>query len=67
MESLLAHKKNLYNDVIAVIAKGTSEARISASNLLFHYWPLINPHIIHRKHIQYRIHGKQFCGLNLIS
>lgn len=57
VESLLAHKPDLYNDVIAIIAKGTGEARISAANLLFHYWPLINPHIMHRKLIQYRIHG----------
>jgi hypothetical protein len=44
-------------DVLAVIAKGTSEARVPAANLLFHYWPLLNPHILDRKPIQYRPHG----------
>ena len=40
-----------------VIAKGTSEARVAAANLLFHYFPLMNPNILHRKPIQYRIHA----------
>ncbi|KAI6239067.1 Uncoordinated protein 79 [Aphelenchoides fujianensis] len=47
MESLLSCKRDVYADLIAVVAKGTSESRISAVNLLFHYWPLMNPHIIH--------------------
>ncbi|KAI6201724.1 Uncoordinated protein 79 [Aphelenchoides besseyi] len=57
IESLLACRRDVYGDLIAVIAKGTSESRISAVNLLFHYWPLMNPHIIHRKAIQYRVHA----------
>uniref|UniRef100_A0A1I7SQ44 Uncoordinated protein 79 n=2 Tax=Bursaphelenchus xylophilus TaxID=6326 RepID=A0A1I7SQ44_BURXY len=57
VENLMAHKNSMYAELIAVIAKGTSEARVSAANLLFHYWPIINPHIIHRKAIQYRVHA----------
>ncbi|CAD5216887.1 unnamed protein product [Bursaphelenchus okinawaensis] len=57
IENLMAHKNDMYAELIAVIAKGTSEARVSAANLLFHYWPIINPHIIHRKAIQYRAHA----------
>ncbi|VDN00036.1 unnamed protein product [Onchocerca ochengi] len=38
-----------------VLSKGTSEARIAAANLLFHYWPIINRQILHRKSIQYHI------------
>lgn len=52
-------------DVLAVIAKGTSEARVPAANLLFHYWPLLNPHILDRKPIQYRPHGSSFFSLRV--
>uniref|UniRef100_A0A0K0D4F4 RNase H domain-containing protein n=1 Tax=Angiostrongylus cantonensis TaxID=6313 RepID=A0A0K0D4F4_ANGCA len=45
---------------VKVIAKGTSESRVAAANLLLHYWPFPNPHIIHRRIIQYKVHGK--CG-----
>ncbi|MCP9263594.1 hypothetical protein DINM_006812 [Dirofilaria immitis] len=47
VESLLAQKENVYRDIILVLSKGTSEARIAAANLLFHYWPIINRHILH--------------------
>lgn len=57
LESLMARRENVYHILLTVIAKGTSEARISAVNLLFHYWPIINPHILHRKPIQYRVHA----------
>uniref|UniRef100_A0A915CI63 Uncoordinated protein 79 n=1 Tax=Parascaris univalens TaxID=6257 RepID=A0A915CI63_PARUN len=55
IESLMARKEGVYKDVILVLSKGTSESRIAAANLLFHYWPLLNPHILHRKPIQYRV------------
>jgi hypothetical protein len=57
VESLMQRRDHVYHDVLAVIAKGTSEARIAAANLLFHYWPLINPQILHRKPVQYKIHA----------
>ncbi|VDM80812.1 unnamed protein product [Strongylus vulgaris] len=40
--------------LMLVIAKGTSESRVAAANLLLHYWPFPNPYIIHRKTIQYK-------------
>ncbi|VDM59630.1 unnamed protein product [Angiostrongylus costaricensis] len=46
-------------DGIQVIAKGTSESRVAAANLLLHYWPFPNPRIIHRKIIQYKVHAWQ--------
>ena len=48
-------------DVLAVIAKGTSESRIPATNLLFHYWPLskISTLLSQRRSIQYRICGNK--------
>ncbi|CEF65747.1 Protein unc-79 homolog [Strongyloides ratti] len=55
LESFMGIKNDLYSDVIKVIAKGSSESRITAANLLFHYWPINNPNILHRKQIQYRV------------
>ncbi|VDM99235.1 unnamed protein product, partial [Thelazia callipaeda] len=57
VENLLAQKEDVFRDLILVLSKGTSEARIAAANLLFHYWPILNPHILHRKTIQYRVQG----------
>lgn len=57
IESMMKIKENIYNDLVAVIAKGTSESRVAAANLLFHYWPLMNPSILHRKPIQYKVHA----------
>lgn len=59
VECLMIHRENVYNDLLAVIAKGTSESRIPAVNLLFHYWPLMNPAVLHRKSIQYKIQCKK--------
>jgi hypothetical protein len=57
IESLASRLPDFYTDLLSVVASGTSESRIAAANLLFHYWPLMNPAILHRKNIQYRIHG----------
>ncbi|KAL3120700.1 hypothetical protein niasHT_007992 [Heterodera trifolii] len=56
VESLMRTLPDIYNDLVTIIASGTSESRIVAANLLFHYWPLMNPAILHRKSIQYKIH-----------
>jgi len=52
-----AFASNARNCELQVIASGTSESRIAAANLLFHYWPLMNPAIMHRRSIQYRVIG----------
>ncbi|TKR76247.1 hypothetical protein L596_017412 [Steinernema carpocapsae] len=58
LESLLCRNPDVYKHVITLVAKGSSESRVAAANLLFHYWPIINPQIMHRKPIQYRVHGE---------
>uniref|UniRef100_A0A8R1UE95 Uncoordinated protein 79 n=1 Tax=Pristionchus pacificus TaxID=54126 RepID=A0A8R1UE95_PRIPA len=57
IESAMAHTEGIYRDVIAVLSKGTSPSRVTAANLLFHYWPFSNPHVLHRKLIQYKVHA----------
>ncbi|WKY02896.1 hypothetical protein Q1695_016301 [Nippostrongylus brasiliensis] len=59
MEGAMSSSPNIYQDLVQVIAKGTSESRVAAANLLLHYWPFPNPHIIHRKTIQYKVHAWQ--------
>ncbi|KJH50229.1 hypothetical protein DICVIV_03593 [Dictyocaulus viviparus] len=59
MEGAMNSSPNIYEDLLQVIAKGTSESRVAASNLLLHYWPFSNPNIIHRKIIQYKVHAWQ--------
>uniref|UniRef100_A0A158R5X9 Protein unc-79 homolog n=1 Tax=Syphacia muris TaxID=451379 RepID=A0A158R5X9_9BILA len=55
IECLMSKKEDVYKDLILVLAKGTSEARITAANLLFHYWPLKISQTLQKKFIQYRI------------
>ncbi|VDN97331.1 unnamed protein product [Rodentolepis nana] len=43
LESLLSRKKDLYKDLFTVIAYGSTEARLPAIYLLFHYWPELCP------------------------
>ncbi|VDN58014.1 unnamed protein product, partial [Dracunculus medinensis] len=57
VESLMAQKQNVYKDIVQVLARGTSEARIAAANLLFHYWPIYSGQILQRRPIQYRVQG----------
>ncbi|XGW22675.1 hypothetical protein V3C99_005131 [Haemonchus contortus] len=59
MEGAMNCSPNIYEDLVQVIARGTSESRVAAANLLLHYWPFPNPHIIHRKIIQYKVHAWQ--------
>jgi hypothetical protein len=44
-------------NVLAVIARGTSEARIVAANLLLHYFPLLHPQMLERRPVHYRVQG----------
>ena len=45
-ESLMAVKEDLMKDLLCVVAHGTPSARIPASNLLFYYWPSLNPTVV---------------------
>uniref|UniRef100_A0A914MJ01 Uncoordinated protein 79 n=1 Tax=Meloidogyne incognita TaxID=6306 RepID=A0A914MJ01_MELIC len=55
IERLAYRLPDLYSDLLTVIASGTSESRIAAVNLLFHYWPLLYPGIMLRRTVQYRV------------
>uniref|UniRef100_A0A915N019 Uncharacterized protein n=1 Tax=Meloidogyne javanica TaxID=6303 RepID=A0A915N019_MELJA len=55
IERLAYRLPDLYSDLLTVIASGTSESRIAAVNLLFHYWPLLYPGIMLRRAVQYRV------------
>ncbi|CAD6192945.1 unnamed protein product [Caenorhabditis auriculariae] len=57
IEGAMNCSNNVHDDLMQVIAKGTCESRVAAANLLFHYWPFPNPHVLHRKTIQYRVHA----------
>uniref|UniRef100_A0A5S6R432 Uncoordinated protein 79 n=1 Tax=Trichuris muris TaxID=70415 RepID=A0A5S6R432_TRIMR len=57
VETLMPLRSELYKDILAVIAYGTSESRIPAANLLFHYWPLSKADIMDRRSTGYRIHA----------
>ncbi|ESN91235.1 hypothetical protein HELRODRAFT_90301, partial [Helobdella robusta] len=43
VECLMALKKDVYKDLLYVIAYGASQSREVASHLLFYYWPQLNP------------------------
>ena len=43
MEALMNVKEDLVKDLLCVIAHGTPGARLPAANLLFYYWPSLNP------------------------
>nr|VZI40186.1 unnamed protein product [Spirometra erinaceieuropaei] len=43
IESLLSRKRELYKDLLMVIAYGPTEARLPAVCHLFHYWPDLCP------------------------
>ncbi|KAL1232091.1 Uncoordinated protein [Trichinella pseudospiralis] len=51
IETLMSLRYNV------VIAYGTTESRIPAVNLLFHYWPLSKADFIDRKTAEYKIHA----------
>ena len=42
-ECLMSLKEDLAKDILCVIAHGTPNARIPAANLLFYFWPGLNP------------------------
>ena len=51
-------KSDVVKDVLCVIAHGTPNARSSAANLLFHYWPSLNPTLYDRRGIHIKFSGK---------
>ena len=45
-------------DLLIVIAHGTHAARLPAANLLFHYFPCLNPSLFDKRGIHYKYMGK---------
>ncbi|KAL3312592.1 Protein unc-79 [Cichlidogyrus casuarinus] len=43
VECLMSRKRELYKDLFMVIAYGSTETRLPAVSLLFHYWPELCP------------------------
>ena len=57
IEALMAAKCNVIQDLLCVIAHGTPSSRIPAANLLFYYWPNLNPTLFDRKGTQIKLTG----------
>ena len=47
-----------FQDLLFVIAHGAASARAAASNLLFFYWPMLNPTGVDRRSIHFKFAGK---------
>ena len=45
----MCHKAGLHIDLLHVVAYGPAVARVAAANLLFLYWPALNPNPAERK------------------
>ena len=51
IECLMAHKPDVHFDLLHVIAYGPTVSKVAAANLLFFYWPALNPTPAERKDI----------------
>ena len=51
LECLMRLKQNVAKDLLCVIAYGTPKARCCAVELLFMYWPNLNPNALDRKNL----------------
>ncbi|XP_022658130.1 protein unc-79 homolog isoform X4 [Varroa destructor] len=49
LECLLSLKRDIVKDLLCVIAHGTAKARHPAVEMLFHYWPTLNPTLRDKK------------------
>ncbi len=50
-ECLMGLKEDIAKDMLCVTAHGTPSARAPAANLLFYYWPTLNPTLLDRKNV----------------
>uniref|UniRef100_A0A0P4WEN1 Protein unc-79 homolog n=3 Tax=Scylla olivacea TaxID=85551 RepID=A0A0P4WEN1_SCYOL len=57
LESLMALKPDIVKDLLCVIAFGTPSSRPPAANLLFYYWPSLNPTLYDRRGIHIKFSG----------
>ncbi|XP_050714372.1 protein unc-79 homolog isoform X4 [Eriocheir sinensis] len=51
LETLMALKPDIVKDLLCVVAFGTPSSRPPAANLLFYYWPSLNPTLYDRRGI----------------
>ena len=51
IECLMAIKSDVITNILSVIAYGTSLSRLSATRIIFYYWPTLNPTCTERKPI----------------
>nr|XP_045612898.1 protein unc-79 homolog isoform X4 [Procambarus clarkii] len=57
LECLMSLKADMVKDLLCVIAYGTPTARPPAANLLFYYWPNLNPTLYDRRGIHIKFSG----------
>lgn len=57
-------KLNL-QDMLFVIAHGAASARAAAANLLFFYWPMLNPTGMDRRSIHFKFTRKDFSNTSI--
>ena len=62
MLSLLVSSKHYLQDLLCVIAFGPPQAKPSAVNHLFHYWPQLNPATTDRRGTHYKYNGRIRSG-----
>ena len=61
METLMALKPDVAKDLLCAIAHGTQKARLAGANLIFYYWPSLNPTLYDRRGVTVKFSGK-FVG-----
>ncbi|KAJ8308209.1 hypothetical protein KUTeg_013083 [Tegillarca granosa] len=54
LECFMSIKRDIIKDILSVIAYGPPSARAPAANLLFYYWPQLNPALTDRRGIHYK-------------
>ncbi|KAG0428209.1 hypothetical protein HPB47_024799 [Ixodes persulcatus] len=57
LECLMSLKRDIVKDLLCVIAHGTAKARHPAVEMLFHYWPTLNPMLRDKKGFSIRHSG----------
>ena len=64
METLMALKADVVQDLLCVIAHGTLKARVPGAHLLFYYWPSLNPTLYDRRGVNVKFSGEFSVHLN---
>ncbi|XP_056021737.1 protein unc-79 homolog isoform X2 [Ostrea edulis] len=54
LECFMSIKRDLIKDILSIVAYGPFTARAPAANLLFYYWPQLNPALTDRRGIHYK-------------